>query len=151
MDEAAWHKEMLLKWSEQRDPATIPCNRTLAVAKQYNDAAKAAAQAACKTRGVPRRALRSTPCLAAPFVDLMGAMLAQSDDAWKALLSDGLHLNSDGSELLHRLLRTTLDAFPRGALKIDGMRAQFPHHHDIDENNPRDQLRSCVPGSWLKP
>ena len=119
----AWHRRTIDRWAGQNNltPDDIPCNRSLEQAKLYTDAAQRAAKAA-----------------KVPFVDLCGAMLAACEtnpQALDELLSDGLHLSGAGAQLLHSELRRTMDSVPRGALKVDAFRPQFPHHHDIDADN----------------
>jgi lysophospholipase L1-like esterase len=132
VDDEAWHQSMIKKYSDGMDPATIKCNRAIFNVKMYNEAARAAAAS-----------------VSAPFVDLLSEALTQSDVRWQELLSDGLHLSAAGSKLLHSLVRRELDRLPRGALKVESVAPQFPHHSQIDASNPEKLLRSVIPGSWL--
>ena len=114
VDDARWHRELVTKWSANVPVEQIPCNRSLANAQRYNEAARAAAAVAN-----------------APFIDLCGAVLASGDD-WRQHLSDGLHLSASGNALLYALLRVELDRVPRDAFLPSAMVPQFPHHATID-------------------
>lgn len=87
VDEAVWHRELVTKWSANVPAEQIPCNRSLASAQRYNEAARAAAK-----------------FVDVPFVDLCGAILATGDDQWRSHLSDGLHLSAKGNALLYSLV-----------------------------------------------
>ena len=66
------------------------------------------------------------------------------------MFEDGLHPNENGQQVLYSLVRNALDELPRGRLKIENVSPQFPHHSEIDENDPAAKLMSVIPGSWLK-
>lgn len=82
------------------------------------------------------------------FIDCYNAFIAKDD--WKSMFEDGLHPNENGQQVLYSLVRNALDELPRGRLKIENVSPQFPHHSEIDENDPAAKLMSVIPGSWLK-
>ncbi len=71
-----------------------------------------------------------------PVVDTWSAFQRlRPDDAWKALLSDGLHLSPSGQELLFELIMSAVQSAYPDALP-DALPMHFPHHADIDDKDP---------------
>ncbi|KNA25747.1 hypothetical protein SOVF_004090 [Spinacia oleracea] len=70
--------------------------------------------------------------LGIPSINLWSKM--QENEGWqRKYLSDGLHLTSEGNAVVHK---EVVQVFNQAGLSAPSMPNDFPHHSEIDPNNP---------------
>lgn len=102
-------------------------DRTLARTREYADAA---------ARSVERT--RATLSIPVVFIDLYKSVMDTLNDEWPSALRDGLHLSSQGNELL---ASAVLASIPAG-LRPDDLPVDFPIHRNIDVTTSDSWQRS---------
>ncbi|XP_074284382.1 GDSL esterase/lipase At5g62930-like isoform X2 [Silene latifolia] len=75
--------------------------------------------------------------LGVPYVNLWSKM--QEADGWqRKYLNDGLHLTPEGNAVVYK---EVVQVFNQGGLSASAMPYDFPHHSEIDPENPEKAFR----------